>query len=158
MPSQHRNDGPLPPAAAALPAAPVPPVGAQALYDDGTWADAVVRCAHAGTGTGTRTAATLTARPMRDRPGALLSGSCDLDTRPILRAALGVVTRIPGPVVHLDLSAVAFLDTAAVAALVQANATVTGQGRRLLLHHPPYSLRKLVEMFPDECAALEVAA
>ncbi|MFB7254558.1 STAS domain-containing protein [Streptomyces nojiriensis] len=149
MPSPHRHDGPVP---------PVPPVGAQALYDDGTWADAVVRCANTATNAATGSAAALTARPLRDRPGALLSGPCDLDTRAVLRAALGVVTRIPGPVVHLDLSAVAFLDTAAVAALVQANATVTGQGRRLLLHHPPYSLRKLVEMFPDECAALEVAA
>ncbi|MEU9182732.1 STAS domain-containing protein [Streptomyces sp. NPDC048550] len=139
----------------------VPPDGAQALYDDVVWADAVVRCATAGTspgGTSPSTAPTLTARPLRDRPGALLSGSCDLDTRPILCAALGVVTRIPGPVVHLDLSAVSFLDTAAVAALLQAAATVTRQGRRLLLHHPPYSLRKVVELFPDECAALEVAA
>ncbi|MCX4632187.1 STAS domain-containing protein [Streptomyces sp. NBC_01443] len=144
MPSPGRHDR------------PVPPGGAQALYDDVVWADAVVRCATAGTSPGT--APTLTARPLRDRPGALLSGSCDLDTRPILCAALGVVTRIPGPVVHLDLSAVAFLDTAAVAALLQAAATVTGQGRRLLLHHPPYSLRKVVELFPDECAALEVAA
>ncbi|MFF1411300.1 hypothetical protein ACFVX6_16185 [Streptomyces sp. NPDC058289] len=39
-----------------------------------------------------------------------------------------------------------------------AAAALSGQGRRLLLHDPPYSLRKLVEMFPDECAALEVAA
>ncbi|MFE6847059.1 STAS domain-containing protein [Streptomyces sp. NPDC057686] len=134
----------------------VPPDGAPALYDDVVWADAVVRCATAGTSPDGATM--LTARPLRDRPGALLSGSCDLDTRPILCAALGVVTRIPGPVVHLDLSAVAFLDTAAVAALLQAATTVTGQGRRLLLHHPPYSLRKVVELFPDECAALEVAA
>ncbi|MFD7260455.1 STAS domain-containing protein [Streptomyces sp. NPDC059874] len=142
MPSPHRHDG------------SVPPKGAPALYDDVVWADAVVRCANTGPGA----TPALTAEPLRDRPGALLSGSCDLDTRPILRAALGVVTRIPGRVVHLDLSAVAFLDTAAVAALVQATATVSGQGRRLLLHHPPYSLRKVVEMFPDECAALEVAA
>ncbi|MGP3683507.1 STAS domain-containing protein [Streptomyces sp. IBSNAI002] len=118
------------------------------------WADAVARCAPTGAGA----APTLTARPLRDRPGTLLSGSCDLDTRPILRAALGAVTRIPGPVVHLDLSAVAFLDAASVAALLQAASTVTGQGRRLLLHDPPYSLRKIVAMFPDECAALEVAA
>ncbi|MGW6983802.1 STAS domain-containing protein [Streptomyces sp. NPDC054932] len=143
MPSPHRHDG------------SVPPVGVQhPLYDDRVWADAVALC----TGIGTGAAPTLTARPLRDRPGALLSGDCDLDTRPILNAALGVVTRIPGPVVHLDLSSVAFLDAAAVAALVQANATVAGQGRRLLLHHPPYSLRKVVEMFPEECAALEVAA
>ncbi|KPI02662.1 STAS domain-containing protein [Streptomyces sp. NPDC086989] len=145
MTPAHRSDG------------PVPPPGAQALYDDVVWADAVVRCADAG-GTGTGAPQPLTAQPLRDRPGALLHGSCDLDTRPILSAALGVVTRIPGPVVHLDLSGVAFLDASAVAALVQANATVAGQGRRLLLHHPPYSLRKVVEMFPDECAALEVAA
>lgn len=124
MPSPHRLDG------------SVPPNGAQALYDDVVWADAVVRCADAGTHTGTAPA--LTARPLPDRPGALLSGSCDLDTQPILRATLGVVTRIPGRVVHLDLAAVAFLDTASVAALVQAAATVTGQGRRLLLHHPLY--------------------
>ncbi|WP_405443541.1 STAS domain-containing protein [Streptomyces avidinii] len=152
-PSPHRDDG------------PVPPAGVQQPYDaDAVWADAVVRCTADGTGartstsTGAGKAASLTARPLHDRPGARLSGSCDLDTRPILSAALGVVTRIPGPVVHLDLSAVGFLDAAAVAALVQANATVAGQGRRLLLHHPPYSLRKVVEMFPDECAALEVAA
>ncbi|MFE3556993.1 STAS domain-containing protein [Streptomyces sp. NPDC059193] len=135
---------------------PVPTDGVQALYDSVLWADAVVRCAPTGAGTGA--APTLTAQPLRDRPGALLSGSCDLDSRPILCAALGVVTRIPGPVVHLDLSAVAFLDAASVAALLQASSTVTGQGRRLLLHDPPYSLRKIVAMFPDECAALEVAA
>ncbi|MCX4775646.1 STAS domain-containing protein [Streptomyces sp. NBC_01264] len=102
--------------------------------------------------------APLTARPWQDRPGARLSGSCDLDSRQCLSAALGVVTAIPGPVVHLDLSAVIFLDAAAVAALVRASAALGGQGRRLLLHDPPYSLRKVVEMFPDECAALEVAA
>ncbi|MEU9234106.1 STAS domain-containing protein [Streptomyces subrutilus] len=134
----------------------VPHDDAQALFDAVVWADAVARCTP--TGAGTDASATLTAQPLRDRPGARLSGSCDLDTRPILCAALGVVTRIPGPVVHLDLSAVAFLDTASVAALLQAATTVTGQGRRLLLHHPPYSLRKIVAMFPDECAALEVAA
>ncbi|WP_371614371.1 STAS domain-containing protein [Streptomyces sp. NBC_00454] len=100
----------------------------------------------------------LTSQPLGDRPGARLSGSCDLDSRQALRDALGVVTRIPGPVVHLDLSAVVFLDPAAVAALVKVASALNGQGRRLLLHDPPYSLRKVVEMFPDECAALEVAA
>ncbi|MGW7437654.1 STAS domain-containing protein [Streptomyces sp. NPDC054849] len=132
------------------------PVGAQAHHDDVAGAGAVARCGDRRTGAGAATP--LTALPLRDRPGARLSGSCDFDTRQALSAALGVVTGIPGPVVHLDLSAVAFLDTTAVAALVQASAALDGQGRRLLLHDPPYSLRKVVEMFPDECAALEVAA
>lgn len=111
-----------------------------------------------GTGAGAGVSALLTARPWRDRPGARLSGSCDLDTRQCLSAALGAVAAIPGPVVHLDLSAVVFLDAAAVAALVRAATALSGQGRRLLLHDPPYSLRKVVQLFPDECAALEVAA
>lgn len=141
MSSLHRHDRSAPPA------------GARAGQDE-VAADAVVRCPR----TGTAATSPLTTVPWPDRPGARLSGSCDLDTRQALSAALGAVTGIPGPVVHLDLSAVAFLDTAAVAALVQAAAALTGQGRRLLLHDPPYSLRKVVEMFPDECAALEVAA
>ncbi|MEU9305369.1 STAS domain-containing protein [Streptomyces sp. NPDC048269] len=134
------------------------PVGAQARQNDAVGADAVVRCAQTPPGTGKDGTTPLAALPLQDRPGARLSGSCDLDTRQTLSAALGVVIGIPGPVVHLDLSAVAFLDTAAVAALVQASAALNGEGRRLLLHDPPYSLRKVVEMFPDECAALEVAA
>ncbi|MGW5849092.1 STAS domain-containing protein [Streptomyces sp. NPDC055254] len=116
----------------------------------------VARCAGARAATGST--APLTVLPLPHLPGARLSGSCDLDSRNELSAALGTLTGMPGPVVHLDLSAVAFLDPAAVAALVGAAADLNGQGRRLLLHDPPYSLRKVVEMFPDECAALEVAA
>ncbi|MET9466439.1 STAS domain-containing protein [Streptomyces sp. NPDC006544] len=132
------------------------PVGAHTRQDDAAEADALVRRAHTRTGTGAP--AQLTALPLQGRPGARLSGSCDLDTRESLSAVLGILAGVPGAVVHLDLSAVAFLDPAAVAALVQASAALNGQGRRLLLHDPPYSLRKVVEMFPDECAALEVAA
>ena len=143
MASVHRPDSS---------ASPVGPPPGQA---DGAGVD-VARCA--GTGAVTGTTAPLTVLPLPDLPGARLSGSCDLDTRHALSAALGAVTGIPGPVVHLDLSAVVFLDPAAVAALVQAAADLKEQGRRLLLHDPPYSLRKVVEMFPDECAALEVAA
>ncbi|MFF1340695.1 anti-sigma factor RsbA family regulatory protein [Streptomyces sp. NPDC058290] len=76
------------------------------------WADAFVRCGDAGND-GTGAPRPLTAQPLHDRPGAVLHGSCDLGTRPILAAALDVVTRIPCPVLHLDLSAVAFLDPAA---------------------------------------------
>ncbi|MFF8266771.1 STAS domain-containing protein [Streptomyces sp. NPDC016562] len=144
MPSHHRPDR------------PVSPTDAQAQR--GEAAAAVARCGQTRTGGAAGAVTTLDALPLRDRPGTRLSGSCDLDTRQDLKAALGAVVRIPGSVVHLDLSAVTFLDPAAVAALVGASAALRGEGRRLLLHDPPYSLRKVVEMFPDECAALEVAA
>lgn len=130
------------------------PVGPDARQDDG--AGAGVRCGRGRTGPDRATA--LTTQPLGDRPGARLSGSCDLDSRQAMCDVLGVVNGTPGPVVHLDLSAVVFLDATAVAALVEAASSLNGQGRRLLLHDPPYSLRKVVEMFPDECAALEVAA
>lgn len=142
-----------------------PAAGAPARRNDAWEADPAVRCAgtapgaESGPGPGRGVTTPLTARPWQDHPGgARLSGSCDLDTRQSLSTALGTVTAIPGAVVHLDLSAVLFLDTSAVAALVQASAALGGQGRRLMLHDPPYSFRKVVEMFPDECAALEVAA
>ncbi|MFD6225758.1 STAS domain-containing protein [Streptomyces sp. NPDC060232] len=102
--------------------------------------------------------APLTALPLRGRSGVRLSGSCDLDTRQALSSVLSVVAGMPGAVVHLDLSTVPFFDAASVAALVRTSAALSDQGRRLLLHDPPYSLRRVVEMFPDECAALEVAA
>ncbi|MEV6687096.1 MEDS domain-containing protein [Streptomyces sp. NPDC051130] len=102
--------------------------------------------------------AALAAVPMRDRSGIRLTGSGDIDTRHILRSALAALARMPGPVVHLDLSAVTFLDPGAVAVLVDVSNSLTGKGRSLLLHKPPYSLRKVAELFPEECAALEVAA
>ncbi|MFB7174840.1 STAS domain-containing protein [Streptomyces sp. NPDC056254] len=102
--------------------------------------------------------APLTALPLRGRPGARLNGSCDLDSRQALSGVLGLVAGIPGAVVHLDLSTVPFCDADSVAALVRTSAALSAQGRRLLLHDPPYSLRRVVEMFPEECAALEVAA
>lgn len=102
--------------------------------------------------------AALAAAPMRDRSGIRLSGSGDIDTRHILHSALAALARMPGPIVHLDLSAVTYLDPGAVAVLVDVSNSLTGKGRSLLLHKPPYSLRKVAELFPEECAALEVAA
>ncbi|MFF4185089.1 MEDS domain-containing protein [Streptomyces sp. NPDC001691] len=94
--------------------------------------------------------------PLRDRAGARLTGSADLDSRSSLTEALAALTGIPGATLQLDLSRATFLDTEAVAALVDATHRLRRQGRRLLLHEPPYSLRKVAQLFPDECAALEV--
>ncbi|URN14510.1 STAS domain-containing protein [Streptomyces radiopugnans] len=68
------------------------------------------------------------------------------------------MARLPGPMVHLDLSGADFLDTAAVAALAAAVRRRARAGpRRLVLHRPPHSLRRVAAMFPEECGGLEIA-
>lgn len=99
----------------------------------------------------------LAATPLEDRVGLRLRGGADADTRTVLEGALAALVRLPGPVLHLDLSGADFLDTAAVAALAAAARAERDRGRRLVVHHPPHSLRRVAEMFPDECGALETA-
>ncbi|GAA3068042.1 hypothetical protein GCM10020254_09720 [Streptomyces goshikiensis] len=132
---------------------PVPPLGAQPHRGAGR-ADAVVRCVSPGSGA----AAMLTAAPLPDRPGARLSGDCDLDSRQVLASALGIVTRIPGPVVHLDLSAVMFPGRGRGGRPGARVGYLYRSGQAPVDPRPALPLRKVVEMFPDECAALEVAA
>ncbi|MGK5447875.1 MEDS domain-containing protein [Streptomyces radiopugnans] len=98
----------------------------------------------------------LGATPSEDRVGFRLRGDADLDTRAVLEKVLAALARLPGPVVHLDLSGAGFLDAAAVAELVAAAAAERGRGRRLVPHRPPYSLRRVAGMFPDECGTLEM--
>ncbi|MEV7725364.1 MEDS domain-containing protein [Streptomyces sp. NPDC087917] len=124
-------------------------------------ADLLAR-AHTGAGPTDARAAerprtTPAATPLRGRAGARLTGSGDQDGRYLLRTTLAAVTRMPGTVVHLELADMAFLDVGAVALLVEASVMLNRQDRRLLLHNPPHSLRRVAQMFPDECAALEVA-
>ncbi|MFJ7280334.1 MEDS domain-containing protein [Kitasatospora sp. NPDC098663] len=100
----------------------------------------------------------LTARPLQPGGRIRLLGSADLDSRAELAAILAAVSRLPLPVVHLDLSGVDFIDTAGAAALTQAAVVLAGQDRRLVLHHAPPSLRTVAQMFPDECRDLEMTA
>ncbi|MEU9044282.1 MULTISPECIES: MEDS domain-containing protein [unclassified Kitasatospora] len=100
----------------------------------------------------------LTARPLRPGGRMRLLGSADWDSRTELAAVLAAVCRLPLPVVHVDLSGVDFIDTAATAALARATAVLAGQDRRLVLHHAPPSLRTVAQMFPDECRDLEMTA
>ncbi|MFE9401677.1 MEDS domain-containing protein [Streptomyces sp. NPDC006530] len=97
-----------------------------------------------------------TVSALPDGVGVQLSGSADLDSRPDLGAALAAITGIPGQTVRLDLSHATFIDAQAVAALVEATHHLRRQGRRLMLQNPPYSLRRVAQLFPDECGALEV--
>ncbi|MFP8907041.1 MEDS domain-containing protein [Streptomyces atacamensis] len=106
---------------------------------------------------GARTEPPLGVTPLADRTGFGLRGGADADTRAVLETALAALARLPGPMVHLDLSGADFLDTAAVAALAAAAGAERGRGRRLVLHRPPHSLRRVAAMFPEECGGLEIA-
>ena len=100
----------------------------------------------------------LTALPLRPGGGMRLIGSADLDSMTALVAVLAAATRMPAPVVDLDLRDVDFVDTAAAAVLANTAAVLVGQDRRLVLHHAPPSLHRVAEMFPDECRDLEMTA
>ncbi|MFG2721245.1 MEDS domain-containing protein [Streptomyces sp. NPDC048416] len=118
----------------------------------------LLRGAHLSPAPGEGQGLPFTVTALRDQAGARLTGSADHDSRSALIAALAAVSGIPGPTVRLDLSRTTFLDTGSVAALLTATDHLRLQGRRLLLHNPPYSLRRVMQLFPDECAALEVPA
>ncbi|OKK16180.1 hypothetical protein AMK16_26140 [Streptomyces sp. CB00455] len=100
----------------------------------------------------------LSVRPAPDGRGVRLRGHADLDTRSALALVLQNVAQMPGPVVHLDLAAMDFLDVEALAQLVSTTESLQEQGRRLVLQSPPASLVRAAAMFPDECDVLEFAA
>ncbi|MCZ4120949.1 MEDS domain-containing protein [Streptomyces sp. H39-S7] len=93
-----------------------------------------------------------------DGPGVRLHGHADLDTRSALAVVLRNVARMPGPVVHVDLAAMDFLDVDALAQLVSTTVSLRETGRRLVLQSPPASLVRAAAMFPAECDVLEIAA
>ncbi|GAA2445951.1 MEDS domain-containing protein [Streptomyces macrosporus] len=143
------------------------PLTALCLYDRGAVPEettALLTAAHTrrlspcgrATAVDARAEPPLGVTPLVDRVGLRLRGGADADTRVVLRGALAALARLPGPVVHLDLSGTDFTDTAAVAALAAAAGAERARGRRLILHHPPHSLRRVVELFPDECGPLEM--
>ncbi|MFJ9775718.1 MEDS domain-containing protein [Kitasatospora sp. NPDC101157] len=100
----------------------------------------------------------LTALPLLPGGGVRLTGSADLDSRMALVAVLAAAIRMPGPVLDLDLTDVDFVETAAAGELARTAAILAGQGRRLVVHHAPASLRRVAQMFPDECRHLEMTA
>lgn len=101
-----------------------------------------------------RTALHVTALP--DHVGLELVGEVDLSTRDdFARALASLVARDAD--VHLEMARLAFSDVAAAAALVTA-AQGLPQGRRLVLHHPPATLRRTLDLFWPRLPAMEVAA
>ncbi|MEU3465793.1 MEDS domain-containing protein [Streptomyces sp. NPDC006733] len=138
------------------------PLTGLCFFDDASAADAaLVVAAHRQfvppTGAGPAGLG-LTVNVAPDSRDVRLHGHADLDTRSSFAVVLRNVARMPGPVVHLDLAALDFLDVDALAQLVSTTVTLRETGRRLVLQSPPASLIRAAAMFPDECDVLEIAA
>lgn len=93
--------------------------------------------------------------PLPGRTGLRLTGSAGYDTRSAVRAAAAVVSRSPGGDVELDLSGLRHLDISSLATL--AEAARRRRSGRLRLLHAPDPLRRLLGLFPELGAAVEIA-
>jgi anti-sigma B factor antagonist len=70
----------------------------------------------------------------------------DLATVPALRAALRDALAAGCAVVRVDLAAVTFLDSTALAALVETWRDATGRGMRFEVVHPAVNVRRVLEI------------
>ncbi len=105
---------------------------------------------------GQRTRRMTTADPMvvierlTDRPGLRIAGEIDQSNCAVLHRMLASCRTEND--IHLDLAGLQFIDVAGVALLALfAHRAVTGAPpRRLVLHAPPYPLRRIAELlWPD---------
>lgn len=71
-----------------------------------------------------------------------IEGTVDLDTREQFKAALADTFGDRGDV-HLDLQGVTFMDTRSVTCVVHTANRLHDEGGRLVVHHPPDSLRRI---------------
>jgi ABC-type transporter Mla MlaB component len=94
--------------------------------------------------------------PLTDRPGLCLCGELDLASRDLLVAALESLADAPGDV-HLDLAGVGFVDVGCATLLARA-ACRGGSGRRVIVHHAPPQLRRIVEVLWGGSTPIEMGA
>jgi anti-anti-sigma regulatory factor len=85
-----------------------------------------------------------------------LVGEISLATQPVWERLQETLVCGDEPVCHLELSGVTFVDVRGAASLAAA-AQALGDGRRMVLRRPPASLRRTLELFWPELAAIEVA-
>ncbi|MEU9011833.1 STAS domain-containing protein [Streptomyces sp. NPDC048479] len=95
--------------------------------------------------------------PLTDRSGVHAAGEITLTTRTAWERTLEDLVGGGGDDVHLDLSAVTFVDVAGASAVAFA-AQQLGSGRRMVLTGPPPGLRRALEMFWPGLVAIEVRA
>lgn len=95
--------------------------------------------------------------PLPGRTGLKLSGEVSLATRADWEGALERALRAGGRMYRLELSTVTFVDVAGAGALAAAAQTLQ-DGRRLVLHEPPHTLCRLLDLFWPDLRTLEVIA
>lgn len=86
--------------------------------------------------------------PLRDRTGALLAGEADYTVRDTLRTALTALAADRAGDLHLDLAEVGFMDVCCTRELIAF--TRRHPAARLVVHHPPASLRRIAAIVRPE--------
>ncbi|WP_433662208.1 STAS domain-containing protein [Nocardia sp. CA-128927] len=80
-------------------------------------------------------------------------GQIDLSTHDAWETALA---ELPGtPDIHLELSELTFIDTHGTLILVEAT-NQAAQGRRVVLHNPPVTLVRILDLFWPSLPTIEV--
>lgn len=102
-----------------------------------------------------RTVPGLTVCPLPGRDGVRVAGEIVLTTRETWRRALEQAVREGGDV-HVEMSGVTFVDVDGAHTLADA-ARRLPEGRRLVLHRPPATLRRVLELFWPDQPAIEVS-
>ncbi|WP_425442716.1 STAS domain-containing protein [Streptomyces indicus] len=92
-----------------------------------------------------------------DRAGLKVSGEICLPTFPVWERALERLVAEPLHPYHLDVAAVTFTDVAGVTALA-VTAQRLDDGQRIVLHRPPRTMSRMLELFWPELVTIEVAA
>lgn len=105
-------------------------------------------------------------KPYRDRPNVLpLKGEIDLHVSPVVTASLTAMIEKKPERVVIDLSDVTYIDSAGLAALIQAMQKVEAYGGKFLLAGLQETVRSIFEIsrldqvfriFPDTDTALAV--
>lgn len=98
----------------------------------------------------------LTVSPLAGRSGLRVAGEVALGTRATWERALDRAVHEDADVYTLELSAVTFVDVAGAGTLAL-TAQRLGDSRRMVLHRPPHTLRRVLDTFWPGLPAIEVA-
>ncbi|MEE1930256.1 MEDS domain-containing protein [Streptomyces sp. TRM 70351] len=94
--------------------------------------------------------------PLPDRPGLRLAGDANADSHRTVEGTVAVLSRLCREGAELDLSQLEHIDAAGAARL--ASVATRAPGGRLAVLDPPPSLTRLMGLFPEMGAALEVTS